>query len=83
MTPQLRTALVRKLKNIVPDCRVEFLMEAEERLCFRLVDQSGKGRSDMITINRPTTSILRGQKLEQLVRASRPQGGALPRKLGS
>jgi hypothetical protein len=57
-SPQFRTALIRKLKNIAPDFHPEFV-ETVYGVSFRMIDKNGRARSDIVTISRnPTGSTL-------------------------
>jgi hypothetical protein len=65
-TPQFRTTLIRKLKNIAPDHAVEFL-EVERGISFRLVDRQGRARTLPITMHRNNGHALERAKLETLL----------------
>ena len=66
-TPQFRTALIRKLRNLIPDYKPEFL-NTEKGICFVIMDFDGNICSNPITIYRnkgdalQTTSLIRAFK---------------------
>jgi len=68
-TPQFRTALVRKLRNIAPGYQPEFV-EQERGLCFRMIDRSGRIRSKLMTINRNSGRVLERTCLEAMLKAA-------------
>jgi hypothetical protein len=75
-TPQFRTALVRKLRNIAPGYQPEFI-EQERGLCFRMTDRLGRTRSKRMTINRNNGRVLERKSLEAMLKAA-----GFPGKLG-
>jgi hypothetical protein len=68
-TPQFRTALIRKLKNIAPDYRPQFI-EQNRGLCFRMTDGSGRNCSKLVTINRNNGRVLERKSLEAMLQAA-------------
>jgi hypothetical protein len=68
-TPQFRTALIRKLKNIAPDYHTEFL-ERERGIGFRMTDRLGRIRSKPMTIYRNDGRALERKRLEALLQAA-------------
>jgi hypothetical protein len=69
-TPQFRTGLVRRLKNMAPSYSVEFV-EAKSGLAFRTKDRTGRYRSRIVTVhrNRDGHALDRSQ-LEWLLKAA-------------
>ena len=68
-TPQLQTALVRKLKNIEPDYRVEFI-HIDDIVGFRIVDNQGRFRSKLIDIKRIGKEQLKTGRLRSLLKSN-------------
>jgi hypothetical protein len=62
-TPQFRTALIRKLKNIAPDFEAEFL-EAERGIAFIMKDRRGRVRSKRVSIYRNNGNALERRWIE-------------------
>jgi len=50
-TPQFRSGLVRRLKNMAPGYTVEFV-ETNRGLAFRMKDQRGRYRSEVVRVYR-------------------------------
>lgn len=48
-TPQLRTVVLRRLKNLAPDCDVEFI-DSLSGISFRLKDREGAYRSKIVNL---------------------------------
>jgi hypothetical protein len=69
-TPQFRTALIRKLKNIAPEHEIQFL-EAERGIAFRLLDREGRVQSLPITMHRNNGHALERARLEILLLGAR------------
>jgi hypothetical protein len=57
-TPQFRAMLIRKLKNIAPTCTVEFVDGLDSGIGFRLRDQQGRYRTNIIRIFRYSQDVL-------------------------
>ena len=57
-TPQFRTKLLRKLKNLFPTCELEFQVTERGGIKYRLIDSQGNYRSNIVNIYRPRKSIL-------------------------
>jgi hypothetical protein len=72
-TPQFRTLLVRKLKNLFPSYSVEFL-PAERGLSFRLKDEQGTYCSETARIYRHAEGVLSKRSLLRLIRLTRGRG---------
>lgn len=62
-TVQFRTALLRKLKNLEPDYKVEFFA-TEGRTVFRMIDKLGRPRSKKISISALAPDSLQKQYLQ-------------------
>jgi hypothetical protein len=62
-TPQFRTELIRRLKNLFPDCEPEFLDEPGRGLRFRLKDRSGRYRSEVVHLHRYRRDLLTREAL--------------------
>jgi hypothetical protein len=75
-TPQFRTLLVRKLKNLFPNYSVEFL-HAERGLSFRLKDEQGRDCSEIAQVYRHVKGVLSKRSLLGLIRLT-PGRGTLP-----
>ena len=76
-TPQFRTALIRKLRNMFPDYRAEFADGPNGRLTYRLVDGDGVAQIGWVTINRNTGDALTVSHLRQSIRsAGSPEHGS-------
>jgi hypothetical protein len=78
-TPQFRTSLVRKLKNLFPDYSVEFL-PADRGLKFRLTDAQNEYRSEVAQIHRHTDGVLNKSSLLGLIRLTPLDSGARVRR---
>lgn len=75
-TSQFKTMLVRRLKNIVPSCELEFVDGLERGIGFRLKDGRGRYRSNMIRIYRYRPDVLDRDKLTRSIRrAGIPEAG--------
>jgi hypothetical protein len=68
-TPQFRTALIRKLKNIAPGYAPEFL-EAERGVAFRMKDRHGRARSRRVSIYRNNGHVLERANLEARLKSA-------------
>jgi hypothetical protein len=68
-TPQFRTALLRKLKNIAPGHGVQF-MARKRVISFRLVDSHGRACTRAIDIHRNDGHALERDKLVNALRAA-------------
>lgn len=80
-SPQFRVSLIRKLKNLVPGCTVEFVDGSSPGVRFRLKDRSGRYRSNVVHINRNGPDALSAGRLsERIWGAGKPPAG-LPRGL--
>ncbi|MEL7259094.1 MAG: hypothetical protein AAFN80_14815 [Pseudomonadota bacterium] len=63
-SPQFRTALIRKLKNLFPNYQPEFL-EAKQGVSFVMKDNRGRTCSRPVQIYRNTGNCLQTEKLKQ------------------
>ena len=61
-TPQFKTALIRKLNNLIPDYKAEFL-NTDSGICFVIKDFDGNICSNPITISRNTGDALQAASL--------------------
>jgi hypothetical protein len=68
-TPQFRSALIRKLKNIAPDFHPEFL-ETSRGVSFHMLDGAGHSRSKPVTIYRNRPDVLHKETLLSALRAA-------------
>jgi hypothetical protein len=66
-TPQFRTSLSHKIKNIEPDYDVEIL-DSKRGFAFRMIDSAGRHRSEIINIYVNNGHALDRSKLEWLLR---------------
>jgi hypothetical protein len=81
-TPQFRTDLIRRLKNLFPDCEPEFVAGSGQGLRFRLKDKRGRYRSELVHFQRYRTDLLtRGALLREVLGRRRYKPG-LPRFSG-
>ena len=79
-TPQFRTQLTRRLRNLFPDCEPEF-HEADQGVTFRLRDLRGRYRSNRVRLYRFHKHILdRANLVRAIQQAGAPPAG-LPRGL--
>ena len=70
-SPQFRTQLIRKFRNLVPSCTLEFVDGVSPGLGFRLRDKQGRLRSNIIRIYRNGPGVLSS---EHLINAARNAG---------
>ena len=63
-TPQFRTALIRKLKNLIPHYKPEFI-NTDTGICFVIMDLDGNICSKPITISRNSGDALQTRSLFQ------------------
>jgi hypothetical protein len=66
-TPQFRTLLVRKFKNILPNVQVEFVDGCERGIGFWLRDRRGRIHSKAIRIYRNHRDTLSRENLLRLL----------------
>lgn len=73
-TPQFRTGLVRRLKNMAPEYSVEFV-DSKRGVAFRMKDGRGRYRSEIVQVhsNRDGHALDRSS-LERLL-----EGAGFPR----
>jgi hypothetical protein len=76
-TPQFRTSLVRKLKNLFPDYSVEFL-PADRGLKFRLTNAQNGYCSEVAQIYRYSDGVLSRSSLLGRVRFTSVNKGVQP-----
>lgn len=69
-SPQFRTGLVRRLKNMLPDYSVEFV-DSRSGIAFRLKDRAGRYRSGIVTVHRNSDGhALDRSHLERLLKGA-------------
>lgn len=73
VTTQFRTRLLRKLKNLYPDCIPEVGSFGKGAIAFRLKDARGRPVSQWIRVSRYRDGALTRTNLDTLVRAANPQ----------
>ena len=77
-TPQFRTQLVRKLRNLFPDCEPEFVV-VDRGIAFQRLDRRGRSRSNLVRIHRYSDQILHMASLKRAIRrAGLPAAGFPP-----
>ena len=75
-SPQFRALLIRKLKNFVPTCSVEFVEGLDRGIGFRLKDRQNRYRSNVVRIYRYHEDVLHRKKLVAAIkRAGNPVAG--------
>ena len=80
-TPQFQAKLIRKMKNVVPSCSIEFVEVPDSGIAFRLKDRQGRYRTNLVRIYRYHEKVLHREDLVQRIRsAGEPQAG-FPRGL--
>ena len=80
-SPQFRSQLIRKLRNVIPDCTPEFVEGLERGIGFRLKDRYGRLRSNVVRIYRNGPGVLTETNLVRAVwAAGRPPSG-LPKNV--
>ena len=79
-SPQFRAQLVRKLSNLVPDHKVEFV-EARTGIGFRLKDGRGRYRSNVVRIHRISARTLEASSLIRAICGAGVPPAGLPRGL--
>jgi cellulose biosynthesis protein BcsQ len=72
-TPQFRTALIRKLKNLAPGYDLEFL-DTNSGVSFLLCNASGNACSEPITIARNTGDALQSASLKRALSRAKFNG---------
>ena len=66
-TPQTRLRLASKIGNVFPGCRPEWLAGQRRGLAFRLVDEQGRYRSNVVQIYRVDERVFTRRYIEQAV----------------
>ena len=75
-TPQFKTQFIRKLKNVFPDCEIELIENIKRGIGFRLKDNHGQYRSNVVRIHRNYDNLLSKENLIRLVKiAGQPNIG--------
>jgi len=68
--------LLRKLKNIVPSCEVEFINGLERGIGFQLKDSKGRYRTNIVRIYRyHEDTLTRDRLVRAIVNAGVPTAG--------
>jgi hypothetical protein len=67
-TPQFRTQLLRKLKNLFPKYEPEFIEELRQGIGFRLKDKKGQYRTEIVHIHRYHKDVLTKQSLLRVIK---------------
>lgn len=62
-TPQFRTELIRRLKNLFPGWEPEFLEVDGDGLSFRMKDERGRYYGEVVYFRRYREGLLRRQAL--------------------
>ncbi|MEO1542898.1 MAG: hypothetical protein AAFR75_02620 [Pseudomonadota bacterium] len=68
-TPQFRTALIRRMRNLEPDYEIEFL-DTDNGTMFRLIDSLGRPRSEKITITTRHSDSLQTEQLRRTLKSA-------------
>jgi len=80
-TPQFRTSLLRKLKNMFPGLEVR-IEDAPKGIIFQLLGPDGRARTKEVSIFRNGPDALTSEGLKRrILNAGRPAGG-FPEQLG-
>jgi hypothetical protein len=80
-SPQFRVSLIRKLGNLVPSCKVEFVEDGRPGVTFRLKDARGTYRSNPVRIHRNFAHTLESLSLSRSIRGAGIPPGGFPRGL--
>jgi hypothetical protein len=80
-SPQFRVSLLRKLGNLVPACRVEFVDTTRPGVAFRLKDGRGRYRSNLVHIHRNSAHTLESLSLTRAIRGAGIPPGGFPKGL--
>lgn len=73
---QFKTALIRRLRNLISSCRAEFVNGVDKGIGFRLLDEQRRYRSNIVRIYRYSENTLnRKQLLRNIVSAGVPTEG--------
>jgi len=80
-SPQFRTQLLRKLKNLVPGHKVEFVEAVRSGIAFRLKDDRGRFRSNIVRIHRNAVHTLEATSLRRSICGAGVPPAGLPRGL--
>jgi len=75
-TPQFRTKLIRKFKNLFPTCEVEIENTEKGGIKYRLLDEKGNYRSNVVSIYRLRERALETKDIISSIKnAGKPQSG--------
>jgi hypothetical protein len=80
-SPQFRVLLIRKLGNLVPGHKVEFVEGLRSGVGFRLKDGRGRYRSNVVRIHRNRPRTLDASSLVHLIVGAGIPPAGLPRGL--
>ena len=70
-TPQFRTELIRRLKNLFPGCEPEFIEGLRTGIGFRLKDAKGQYRGEVVHFHRYRKNLLTRESLLRAVLGQR------------
>lgn len=76
--PEFKKALIRTMRNVAPNCGVEFGKDHTSHLKFRLIDDAGRYRSNFVSILRSSENLEKAKLIATIRGAGTPEGG-LPR----
>ncbi len=75
-SPQVRAKLDKKIANVFPGCRAEWQEGLDRGMGFRLIDDHGRYRSNLVRIYRLHGEMFKTSWLERAVRhAKQPEDG--------
>ena len=75
-TPQFRTKMIRKCKNLFPTCDLEIDNMEKRGIKYRLKDERGNYRSNTVSIYRHRESVLETKDIVSSIKnAGKPQHG--------
>ena len=80
-SPAFRLALIRRLRNLLPDCSVEIIEDDKPGIAFRVKDSRGRDRTEIIRINRNLPHTLDRSNLTNLIASGRVPPAGRPRGL--
>jgi hypothetical protein len=78
-SPQFRVSLMRKLGNLAPGCKVEFIEDVAWGVGFRLKDARGRYRSNVVKIHRSGPHVLDAEALVRAIRGAGIPDAGFPR----
>ncbi len=78
-TVQNRDRLARKIRNVFPGCKPEWQDGLDQGIAFRLVDEHGNYRSNLVQIRRISDDVFTRTFLERIVRWAKSPDDGQPR----